>query len=73
MVAIINSQLIDHPGEIRPTVAHELAHAVVETARRQLLTGGGAVGRSNSRPVRSWITWAISAAIICRWRAAMSL
>lgn len=32
---IVNAQLIDFPGEVRDTVAHELAHAVVETARRQ--------------------------------------
>jgi predicted SprT family Zn-dependent metalloprotease len=38
---VINSQLIDHPGEIRATVAHELAHAVVEAARRNLLAGNG--------------------------------
>lgn len=36
---VINSQLIDFPGDIRDTVAHELAHAVVETARRVLLAG----------------------------------
>lgn len=34
---VINSQLIDWPDDVRDTVAHELAHAVVETARRQLL------------------------------------
>ena len=38
---IVNSQLIDHPGAVRATVAHELAHAVVETARRSLLTRRG--------------------------------
>ena len=38
---VINSQLIDCPGEIRATVAHELAHAVVETARRELLARHG--------------------------------
>jgi predicted SprT family Zn-dependent metalloprotease len=38
---VVNSQLIDHPEEIRATVAHELAHAVVETARRELLARHG--------------------------------
>ena len=38
---VVNSQLIDHPEEIRATVAHELAHAVVETARRELLARRG--------------------------------
>lgn len=38
---VINSQLADHPGEVRATVAHELAHAVVETARRLLLSEHG--------------------------------
>lgn len=35
---VVNSQLIEHPEEVRATVAHELAHAVVETARRALLS-----------------------------------
>ena len=39
---VINIQLIDYPEEIRATVAHELAHAVVETARRVLLSEKGA-------------------------------
>lgn len=38
---VVNSQLIDHPGEIRATIAHELAHAVVESARRELLARHG--------------------------------
>ena len=38
---VVNSQLIDHPGEVRATVAHELAHAAVETARRALLSRHG--------------------------------
>jgi predicted SprT family Zn-dependent metalloprotease len=46
---VVNSQLIDHPDAIRATVAHELAHAVVETARRQLLSGGGARRLSRGR------------------------
>jgi predicted SprT family Zn-dependent metalloprotease len=38
---VINIQLVDHPGEIRATVAHELAHAVVNAARESLLSGAG--------------------------------
>lgn len=38
---VVNSQLIEHPEEVRATVAHELAHAVVETARRELLARHG--------------------------------
>lgn len=38
---VINIQLIDYPDAIRATVAHELAHAVVETARRVLLSERG--------------------------------
>ena len=38
---VVNSQLIDHPNEIHATVAHELAHAAVETARRILLARCG--------------------------------
>ncbi len=38
---VVNSQLIDHPDEIRATVAHELAHAVIETARRVLISESG--------------------------------
>lgn len=33
---VINAQLVDFPDDLRDTVAHELAHAVVETARRWL-------------------------------------
>ncbi|MBT8041449.1 MAG: M48 family metallopeptidase [Xanthomonadales bacterium] len=33
---IINCQLIGFPDDIRDTIAHELAHAVIETARRAL-------------------------------------
>jgi predicted SprT family Zn-dependent metalloprotease len=33
---IINQQLANHPDSLYPTVAHELAHVVVEQARRQL-------------------------------------
>jgi hypothetical protein len=42
---IVNRQLIDHPCEVRATVAHELAHAVVETARRSLLAKRGSRNR----------------------------
>ena len=33
---IINQQLVDHPESLLPTVAHELAHVVVDQARRLL-------------------------------------
>ena len=33
---IVNSQLVDFPDDVRDTLAHELAHAVVETARLNL-------------------------------------
>jgi hypothetical protein len=28
-MVVINSQLVDHPDEVRETIAHELAHAIV--------------------------------------------
>ena len=51
---IINSQLIGFPDDIQDTVAHELAHAVIETARRAL--GSPArriVNRGTARAARS--------------------
>ena len=45
---VINSQLVDHPGEIRATVAHELAHAVVNAARKSLLSGSRRLRLSNT-------------------------
>jgi len=35
-VLTVNAQLVDFPDQVSNTVAHELAHAVVDEARRQL-------------------------------------
>ncbi|MEJ2385620.1 MAG: hypothetical protein P8Y54_14760 [Xanthomonadales bacterium] len=35
-VVTINSQLVDFPDDVRDTMAHELAHVVVDRARRRL-------------------------------------
>ena len=56
---IVNSQLIDFPDDLRNTVAHELAHAVVETARISLLAmwappGGPATRRNCRRRTGPW-------------------
>lgn len=63
---VINSQLIDHPGEIRPTVAHELAHAVIETARRVLLSERGHRRRLPAGLARRSGDWSAHGAV---WQA----